>query len=124
MADLIRKSPDTRPVVCALVVLLSVIVIASAGEPLNPLWHASKESSMQEAGYDDLRLPEPGKPFASEISSGQTRSFRISLDSGQCLRVVVDHWGINIDVTWYGPGGQKVTEVGCRLSEPTPVTLV
>ena len=27
-------------------------------------------------------------------------------------------------MTWYGPGGQKITGLSCRRSEPTPVTLI
>jgi CHAT domain-containing protein/tetratricopeptide (TPR) repeat protein len=92
--------------------------------PGRPLHQATAESSTPESEYRDLHLLELGKPFDSELSSGQTRSFSISLNSGQCLRVVIDHWGIDVDVAWYGPTGQKITQLPCRRSEPTPFTLI
>src|SRR5438876_3112187 len=124
MGDVIWKSRDRHPLLSSIIVALSVVVIAAPGEAVSPLGQGSAESSVQEAEYKDLPVLEPGKPFDSELSSGQARSFRINLGPGQCLRVIVDHWGIDVDVTWYGPGGQKITGVGCRRSEPTPVTLV
>jgi CHAT domain-containing protein/tetratricopeptide (TPR) repeat protein len=111
-------------VLCATGLVLSAMLMASPVRALNPLWQATPELNLHEEGHGDLRLLEPGKPFDFKFSSSQTRSFQISLEPGQCLRLVVDHWGGDLDVLWYGPSNQKITEVGCRRSEPTPVTLV
>jgi CHAT domain-containing protein/tetratricopeptide (TPR) repeat protein len=124
MVNLVRKTNRRHPVLWLIVVVLPIIVMLLHPKGLYPLWQVRPELSTQQADDKDLRLLEPGKSFDWKLLSGQTRSFRISLESGQYLRLIIDHWGIDIDVIWYGPSGQKITEVGCRRSEPTPVTLI
>jgi tetratricopeptide (TPR) repeat protein len=121
MGDLIPKTRNKQPVLWPVAVLFLATVMVASGRPLH---QATAESSTPESEYRDLHLLEPGKPFDSELSSGQTHTFKINLERGQCLHVLVDHWGIDIDATWYGPTGQKITELRCRRSEPTPVTLI
>src|SRR5437762_3795776 len=81
MGDVIWKSRNRRQLLCPIIVALSVVVIAASGEAVNPLGQASAKSSAQEAEYKDLPVLEPGKPFDFELSSGQTRSFRIDRKS-------------------------------------------
>ena len=124
MGDLISKCQRRHSVLCPLIVLLPVMVTVLLREPLNWPSQASRERSTQQAEQNNLRFLESAKPFDCELSSGQACSVEISLKAGQCLRVLVDHWGVDIDVTWYRPSGQKITELTCRRSEPTSVTLI
>jgi len=120
MGDLNSKCQRRHSVLCPFIVLLPIMVTVLLREPLNWPSQASREGSTRQAEQNNLHFLESGKPFDCELSSGQACSLGISLKSGHCLRLVVDHWGVDIDVTWYGPGGQKITEQSCRRSEPRP----
>src|SRR5438093_5198153 len=124
MGDLIGKGGSRYQAFYAVIVVLSATVVASYAEAPHPPWQANPEWNTQQAEQEDLRLLKPGRPFDSELSSGKVRSLAISLKASQCLRVAVDHWGIDVDISWYGPSGEKIIQLGCRRGEPTPVTLI
>src|SRR5690242_16682917 len=116
MGDLISKTRNKQPVLWPVAVLFLATAMVAPGRPLH---QATAESSTPKSEYRDLHLLEPGKPFDSKLPSGQIHSFNIALERGQCLRLVVDHWDIDVDVRWYAPGGQKIIDLSCRRSEPT-----
>ena len=53
---------------------------------------------------------EPGKPIQRELSGGQTHSYKITMISGQYLRVVVNQRGIDVAVALFTPDGKKISE--------------
>ena len=53
---------------------------------------------------------DPGRSIGREISSGQSHSYRISLDSGMRLRVHVEQQGIDVTVTLFAPDGKVIAE--------------
>src|SRR5215813_9172465 len=54
---------------------------------------------------------EPGKPVERELSGGQSHSYKITMISGQYLRVVVEQRGIDVAVALVAPDGKKISEV-------------
>jgi CHAT domain-containing protein len=54
---------------------------------------------------------EPGKPVERELSSGQTHSYKITMNSGQYLHIVVKQRGIDVAVALFTPDGEKIREV-------------
>jgi CHAT domain-containing protein/Tfp pilus assembly protein PilF len=78
--------------------------------PNSPLVHASDSvrSAVQDA--QESNSLEPGKPNQRELSGGQSHSYKITMISGQHLRVVVDQRGIDVAVALFAPGGKKIIE--------------
>ncbi len=54
---------------------------------------------------------EVGKPVERELKGGETHRYRIRLEAGQYLYVVVDQKGIDVAVTLVGPNDAKLAEV-------------
>jgi CHAT domain-containing protein len=53
---------------------------------------------------------DPGRPIGREISSGQSHSYRITLDAGMRLRVHVEQQGIDVTVALLAPDGKVIAE--------------
>ena len=70
--------------------------------------NASERSPTQSAQESDSL--EPGKPIEREISGGQSHSYKITMISGQCLRVVVAQRGIDVAVALFTPDSKKISE--------------
>src|SRR5262249_39062378 len=62
-------------------------------------------------GEKDVRPLEEGKPIERELSGGQVHYYKIALEAGQYLSLVVDQKGIDVIVTLSGPTGKKMIEV-------------
>jgi CHAT domain-containing protein/tetratricopeptide (TPR) repeat protein len=59
-------------------------------------------------------LLEPGKPVERELSGGQSHSYKVTMISGQYLRVVVAQRGIDVAVALFAPDGKKISEENIR----------
>jgi len=117
MGNLLRKARSKHSAWCIFLLVATVTVLCcQVGSVFS--------QTTREVEHDLLRFLGSEKPFSSELSSRQTVSLKITLIAGQCLRVLADHWGIDVSITAYGPEGSKITEVVCRRDEPTPLTLV
>jgi CHAT domain-containing protein len=53
---------------------------------------------------------DPGRSIGREISSGQSHSYRITLDAGMRLRVHVEQHGIDVTVMLLAPDGKVIAE--------------
>ena len=60
------------------------------------------------------------------LSGGEAHSYRITLGTGQYLRVVVEQKGIDVAVTLFAPNGQKLAEVDSPngTQGPEPVAWI
>jgi CHAT domain-containing protein/Tfp pilus assembly protein PilF len=54
---------------------------------------------------------EPGKPVERELSGGQSHFYKITVTSGQYLRITVSQKGIDTLVALFTPDGKKIDEV-------------
>lgn len=72
----------------------------------------------------DVRLVTTGDRIDREISSGETHSYQISLNTGQYLHATIEQSGIDIGGAIYGPDGVEVFEIHCRQRGPTPLSLI
>jgi CHAT domain-containing protein/Tfp pilus assembly protein PilF len=66
----------------------------------------------------------PNQPVEQELSAGKSHSYRIALQSGQYLRIMVDQWGIELSAALYQPDGQKHVGLVCRQDGPTPLSFI
>src|SRR5215510_12277690 len=73
---------------------------------------------------DNIRLLALRQPIRQELPAGKIHSYRIPLSTGQYLRLSVHQWGIDLSISLYRVGGQKLIEYGCRQNGPTPVSLI
>jgi len=53
----------------------------------------------------------PNRPLERAIEGGKVHSYKIPLDSGQYIRLIVDQNGIDLVVTLLDPGGRSLVEV-------------
>jgi tetratricopeptide (TPR) repeat protein len=70
---------------------------------------ASERSATQSPQESDSL--EPGKPVERGLSGGQSHSYKITMNSGQYLHVVVAQRGIDVAVALFTPDGKKISEV-------------
>jgi CHAT domain-containing protein/Tfp pilus assembly protein PilF len=54
---------------------------------------------------------EPGKPVERELSGGQSHFYRVTMTSGQYLRITVSRQGIDVLVALFTPDDKKIGEV-------------
>jgi CHAT domain-containing protein/predicted negative regulator of RcsB-dependent stress response len=71
--------------------------------------NASERNATQGAQQSDSL--EPGKPIERELSGAQSHSYKITMISGQYLRVVVAQRGIDVELALFTPDGKKISEV-------------
>jgi CHAT domain-containing protein/Tfp pilus assembly protein PilF len=74
------------------------------------LAHDGRDTRRNNATQDARELA-PGAPVEGELSEGQTHAYRIRLDAGQFLRVVVRRYGVNLALALVGPDGRQMTKV-------------
>jgi CHAT domain-containing protein/tetratricopeptide (TPR) repeat protein len=104
--------PTTR---CAAFIINLLIWVGLSVSP--SLWPGSSPVQVNDGAHkaaqsaqetDSLEL---GKPIERELSGGQSHSYKITMISGQYLRVVVNQLGIDVAVALFAPDGKKISEV-------------
>lgn len=77
-------------------------------------------------GQVETHQLELGQPIEREMKGGEIHVYRVSVASGQLLRVVVHQRGIDVVVSLIGPDGQQILEIdGLRGEQgPEPVSVV
>ena len=88
-----------------------------------PLFHARSESGERPAGAAPIILV-PDTLTVVEIAGGSAQVFDISLASRQYLRLSLNKGDLNLSLTLYGPGGQKLLERITRRYETPTMSLI
>ncbi len=86
----------------AILLLLTGYAVAFASLP----FPSSAASSQREIGTLEYKIP-----VERELAGGQTHSYRISLNAGQYVRVMVEQKGIDVAMTLFSPDGAKLAEI-------------
>ena len=83
------------------------------------------QTGLQEAPAD-IREIKPGLPIERELAGGHAHSYRITLIQEQYLHVVVEQKGIDVEVTAFQPGGQKIISIDSPNGKhgPEPVLVL
>ena len=68
-------------------------------------------SKAPQQGAPETRSLEMGEPVERELVGGETHAYRITLDSGQLMRAVVDQRNIDVVVEIYSPEEKRLTWV-------------
>src|SRR5262245_46930955 len=109
--------PTFRRAVQIINLLLWAGLSASPG-----LWPGSApvQASASECGatpnFQESVWLEPGKPIERELSGAQSHSYKITMISGQYLRVVVAQRGIDVALALFTPDGKKISEANSHPS--------
>jgi tetratricopeptide (TPR) repeat protein len=93
-------------------VILIVILLAWIGPPADSLTTQAGDSARGAANSaeDDLSVG-LGKPIERELSGGQSHLYKITMTSGQYLRITVGQRGIDVSVTLFTPDDKRVYEI-------------
>ncbi|HKQ78215.1 MAG TPA: CHAT domain-containing tetratricopeptide repeat protein [Blastocatellia bacterium] len=76
------------------------------------LWLSSLAGgSSVKASQDEIGPLDLGRPVERELAGGQAHSYRVSLNAGQYLRVMVDQKGVDVAMTFFGPDETKLAEI-------------
>jgi CHAT domain-containing protein/tetratricopeptide (TPR) repeat protein len=75
-----------------------------------PAQAPTNERGAAQSAQESITL-EPDNPIERELSGGQSHFYKITLTTGQYLRVVVSQRGIDTLVALYTPDGKKIGEV-------------
>ena len=65
-----------------------------------------------------------GEPIEQVLPAGERHSYKITLNSGQYLRLLITPSGTELATTLYAPDGQKLSQSTCRQNGPTPVSAI
>jgi CHAT domain-containing protein/Tfp pilus assembly protein PilF len=100
-----------RPVIL-LIILLVWIGLPVVAWPLSPLATQTGNSARGAAQSADEEISlEPGKPIERKLSGGGSHFYKITMTSGQYLRVTVNQQGIDALVALFTPDWKKIGEV-------------
>jgi len=84
------------------------------------------ESTNSLQGENDARQLEAGKPIEREMAGGQKHYYKITLEAGQYLHLIVDQRGIDLIVTLFGPDDKQIFTMDSPngLEGPEPVFAI
>jgi len=77
-------------------------------------------------GENDKRPLEAGKPIEREMTGGQKHYYKIALEAGQYIHLLVDQRGIDVIVRLFGPNDKEIAEVDSPngTQGPEPVIAI
>jgi tetratricopeptide (TPR) repeat protein len=75
-----------------------------------PVLAPASERGAAPSAQESISL-DPGKPVERELSGGQSHFYKITMTSGQYLRITVSQRGIDALVALFTPDGKKIGEV-------------
>ncbi|MGE0128739.1 MAG: CHAT domain-containing protein [Blastocatellales bacterium] len=122
MSGLFRTLARNRWALAAITLIL--LALLGAAYRRVPQWIVFNHFGFGGADDGGARTLTLNNPIKQKISTGKAHTYRITLSSGQYLRLGIQQWGMDASVTLHGPDGQKIIEYGCRQNGPTPVSLI
>src|SRR5215471_19679678 len=110
---------------CAAVLLSAPLLLGPRGITGIAFAQAPESPSRAQDEKDASPL-EVGKPIERELSGGQAHYYRITVEAGQYLHLIVDQRGIDVAVALYGPEGKKLIEVDSPngANGPEPLSVI
>ena len=113
-----RKSSRLRA--CALALACASLPCGVPSRAAPAARSAARQSPAQ-AAPPELTAAAPAR---SELAAGQSHTYRVALEAGQYLRVVVEPSGPGLVLTLHGPAGETVFRLDCLRGEPNAASLV
>jgi tetratricopeptide (TPR) repeat protein len=118
-----RGIQTTYLVILIIILFVWIGLPVAALPPPDPLITQASADSRGVAQSVDEELPlEPGKTVERDLSGGQSHFYKISMASGQYLKIAVIQRGVDVLVKMFAPDGKKISEVdSARVTEGSEV---
>lgn len=81
----------------------------------------SNNSQQSSSGHE---LPKRGQWATPELAHGESHSYRVFLNAGDYLHVILEQQGVNIEPTLYGPDGSILVTSVCADYQPIPLSWI
>src|SRR5258708_7866892 len=69
------------------------------------------QTAAQESKPSDIRELKLGAPIERELAGPESHTYSVLLIAGQYVHIVIDQNSIDVMVSLFGPGGEKLTEM-------------
>jgi len=105
----------------ALTLFVAISLSLSYGISVNSQIAPPNHPSLQQISPAPIGL---GQKIRRELKGGSSQAFRIPIESGQFLYVIVNQLGVDVVVTLFGPGGETIWKVDGPNASYGPEPLV
>jgi tetratricopeptide (TPR) repeat protein len=106
-----RKSAEAaRSILILVLAILPLSGLALPAYPRRSFAGAAPATNGELQDVKDIQSLDPDSRIEREMAGGQAHYYRITLVSGQYLRVVVNQLGVNVVVALFGSDGEKLVE--------------
>jgi CHAT domain-containing protein/Flp pilus assembly protein TadD len=101
-------------------ILLSAPLLLEPCGTIGGVFAQQQEPPTNLQNENDSRQIEAGKPIEREMAGGQKHHYKIALEAGQYLRLVVDQRGIDVVVTLFGPDDKRIFKIDSPNGDQGP----
>ncbi len=109
-------------------VLLTLMVCCSGAYSTLSAAARGRIPSLNQVQHRDaeIRTLEVGNPIKREADGNIVHLYRVSIDTGNYIRVVVDQQGVDVKVTLFGPDGRKIMQADgpSGATGPEPLSTI
>jgi hypothetical protein len=112
MCGFIRRCSKFGITLSLIVLSIALCQISSRTDLSSSSTQPNGASGGEESSYPDVLAL--GKPVEQVLPAGGSRYYKITLNSGQYLRLLISPSGTQLATTLYAPDGQKVSQSTCR----------
>src|SRR6266536_756492 len=109
-------------------VLLTLMVCCSGAYSTLSAAARGRVPSLHQVQHRDaeIRTLEVGNPIKREADGNIVHLYRVSIDTGNYIRVVVDQQGVDVKVTLFGPDGRKIMQADgpSGATGPEPLSTI
>src|SRR5215213_3783890 len=104
-------------------VLLCLFILFSLSLSARPASSAPAFSLALITQTETPQLLEPGTPIEKDLAGGQAHTFRVPVESGRFLRVIVEQQGIDVRLEIIAPDDQALAEMDGPFGKRGPESL-
>jgi len=106
-------------------IVITLLLALSAPVKLLPVTSAQASASIARQGNDDEIVV--GKPVERELAGNAAHNYRLRVEAGQYLQLLVEQRGIDVVVSLFDADGKKLTEIdspnGTQGPEPLAILV-
>jgi Bacterial pre-peptidase C-terminal domain len=107
-----QGSQTTRPMILTIILLAWIgLPVVAWPPPGSPATQADDSARGAAQSADEELSLKPGKPIERELSGRQSHFYKITITSGQYLKIAVIKRGVDALVTLFTPDGKKIGEI-------------
>jgi tetratricopeptide (TPR) repeat protein len=124
MCGFIRRCSKSGITLSLIVLSIALCQISSRTDLSSSNRQPGGASGSQESSHFDPPVLGLGEAIDQVLPGGGSHYYKVTLNSGQYLRLLISPSGTQLATTLYAPDGQKVSQSTCRQNGPTPVSAI